>query len=328
LSEPTNLHDLVFKETLSRLDSAVEFLANYLPENVTALLELGSVERLPDSFVDPELREHFSDLLYRVNLRRGGSAFIFVLMEHKSSPDDAVAFQLLRYIVRIWEKYARQSKGKLPPIFPIVFYHGEEKWRIAGNLAAMIDLDAVDALRQYSPDLKYYLCDLQDYAADDIRGGARLRVMLLAMKYVFSTDRADKLAEILRVFMRFPARDRDAMELMRTVLIYWSKAGGLSKGDVARALEQDVPREVGEVMATIADEYRQEGIEQGIEQGQRKEAVSITLRLLRARFGPVEAALEHAVRALPLELLEDLGVALLGFTSAGDLVAWMKRQNQ
>jgi predicted transposase/invertase (TIGR01784 family) len=332
LPEPTNIHDLVFKETLSRLKTAIEFLANYLPEKITALLDLGSAERLPDSFVDPELREHFSDLLYRVKLKGGGNAFVFVLMEHKSSPDEAVAFQLLRYIVRIWEKHGRGSKGKLPPVFPIVFYHGGEKWRVARNLSAMIELGDGEAFREYSPDLKYYLCNLQDYAPADIRGGARLQMVLLAMKYIFSQDVAEKLAEILRVFGRFPKDDLDAIESIRTVLIYWSKTRGLSRDDVERALEQDVPREAGDVMATFVDEYREEGIklgiERGIEQGRRKEAVTLTLRLLLARFGPAEPVLEEAIRALPLELLEDLGVALLGFNSEADLAEWVKHHNQ
>jgi predicted transposase/invertase (TIGR01784 family) len=96
LSEPTNLHDLIFKETLARRGPVREFLANYLPKSIAALFDMDSAERLPDSFVDPELREHFSDLLYRVKLKRGGDAFVYVLMEHKSSPDNTVAFQLLR----------------------------------------------------------------------------------------------------------------------------------------------------------------------------------------------------------------------------------------
>jgi predicted transposase/invertase (TIGR01784 family) len=328
VSEPTNVHDLIFKETLSRLRSAIVFLAHYLPGNVTALLDLNSVERLPDSFVDPELREHFSDLLYRVKLRRGGDAFVFVLMEHKSSPDDTVAFQLLRYIVRIWEKHARQAKGKLPPIFPIVFYHGEEKWRVARKLGAMIDLGDGDAFREYSPDLKYYLCDLHDFGPAEISSDARLQIVLLAMKYVFSRDLVEKLAEILRVFSRFPKDDHDAIESIRTVLLYWAKARGLSRDDVARAVKQDVPREAGDVMATFVDEYRQEGIELGIEKGQRKEAVSITLRQLRARFGPLEPLLEQAVHTMPLEQLEDLGVALLSFATAADLDAWIKQHKQ
>jgi predicted transposase YdaD len=64
------------KKRLRAVDPLETFIANYLPKNITALLDMDSVERLPDSFVDPELREHFSDLLYRVKLKRGGDAFV------------------------------------------------------------------------------------------------------------------------------------------------------------------------------------------------------------------------------------------------------------
>jgi len=66
LTEPANPHDLLVKETFSRRKTATDFFANYLPNEVIALMDLSSVEQVPDSFVDPELREHFSDLLYRV----------------------------------------------------------------------------------------------------------------------------------------------------------------------------------------------------------------------------------------------------------------------
>jgi hypothetical protein len=46
-------------------EAAREFLTNYLPPRVAATLDLASIELTKDSFVDPEFREYFSDLLYR-----------------------------------------------------------------------------------------------------------------------------------------------------------------------------------------------------------------------------------------------------------------------
>jgi predicted transposase YdaD len=42
------------------------------------LLDLSAPEMVKDSFIDEELRQHFSDLLYRVNLKRGGDALVCV----------------------------------------------------------------------------------------------------------------------------------------------------------------------------------------------------------------------------------------------------------
>src|SRR5437868_11362013 len=104
MSELTGPHDHFFKTLLGRPEMAADFLANYLPPEVAEVLDLTAPELVKDSFVDAELQEHLSDLLYRVRLKPGGEAYVYVLFEHKSAPDAWVAFQLLRYLVRIWEQ--------------------------------------------------------------------------------------------------------------------------------------------------------------------------------------------------------------------------------
>ena len=44
-------------------------------------------EQVLGSFVDEELRQHHSDVLFRVRLKTGSDAFAYVLLEHKSSSD-------------------------------------------------------------------------------------------------------------------------------------------------------------------------------------------------------------------------------------------------
>jgi hypothetical protein len=85
MSELINPHDRFCKDLFARPGVAADFLANYLPPGVAGALDLSAPELVKDSFVDPELQEHFSDLLYRVRLKRGGTAFVYVLFEHKSA---------------------------------------------------------------------------------------------------------------------------------------------------------------------------------------------------------------------------------------------------
>ncbi len=136
MSENTSPHDSFCKEIMARPEVATDFLANYMPPDVVASLDINALELVKDSFVDGELRKHLSDLLYRVPFRDGSEAFIYILFEHKNRPDEWVAFQLLRYEMMIWEPIARRREGKLPPIFPIVFYHGQQR----SGLATISDL--------------------------------------------------------------------------------------------------------------------------------------------------------------------------------------------
>ena len=106
MSDLKNPHDSFFKELLSLPQNARDFLRYYLPADVVAEFDLRRLELVRDAFVDDSLKEHLADLLYRVKLKHGDDAFVFVLFEHKSAPDVWVAFQILRYIVRLWDEVA------------------------------------------------------------------------------------------------------------------------------------------------------------------------------------------------------------------------------
>jgi predicted transposase YdaD len=72
-----------------------------------------------------------------------------------------------------------------------------------------------------------------------------------------------------------------------------------------------------------AQELISEGRQQGEAEGRRAEAASMTLRLLNHRCGPLSPATTARIQALPLEQLEALGLALLDFSGAEDLAAWL-----
>ena len=70
-------------------------------------------------------------------------------------------------------------------------------------------------------------------------------------------------------------------------------------------------------------EGRQEGRREGRQQGEALGEVKATLRLLNHRCGPLSPATTARIQALPLEQLEALGLALLDFSGADDLAAWL-----
>jgi predicted transposase/invertase (TIGR01784 family) len=128
-----NIHDAFFKQVLSDHALAGLFLREHLPPEVVDLLEPQPPERVPGSFVDDELRQHHSDLLFRVQLKAGREAFAYVLMEHKSSPDPRARLQLLRYVVRVLDRWYEQNKRRLPlpPVLPLIAHQGPEGWRVS-----------------------------------------------------------------------------------------------------------------------------------------------------------------------------------------------------
>jgi len=159
MADITNPHDKFFREVWSRQEIAVDFLANYLPEDVSKHLLLDTLEIQKDSFIEKHLKEHFSDLLYRIELKENSEAFVYMLFEHKSYPDTHVAVQLLRYMGAIWQQHLKADAGntQLPVIIPLVFYHGTEIWK-PRKLSDLLASTPVN-LTQYIPDFNFAFSD-------------------------------------------------------------------------------------------------------------------------------------------------------------------------
>lgn len=81
-----NPHDRFYKELFSQPDTVADFVRHYLPEHLVAAIDLASLEIVKESFVDEELRQYFSDVLFGVKLKRGGEAFIYILLESLLRP--------------------------------------------------------------------------------------------------------------------------------------------------------------------------------------------------------------------------------------------------
>ena len=212
MPEIDNPHDTFFKATFGRPEVAADLLAHYLPPDVAAALDLSTLEPMKDSFVDPELQEHFSDLLYRVGLKDGGAAYACLLFEHKSTPEAMVAFQLLRYKVQTWEGLIARGAKKLPPLIPIVIYHGRRRWRIARNFGALIDWKGAEALRKYVDEFEYHLLDFSASGKTRIVGAAFAQAGLLVLRHAFTGELIERLPEIVRLL---PTRERGALDALR-----------------------------------------------------------------------------------------------------------------
>ena len=115
-----NPHDKIFKETMSDIETAKDFFRNYLPEELLKLIDLDNISVDKDSFIEKELGEYFSDILYKINLL-GKESYIYFLFEHKSYNYKKISLQLLEYMIKIWNLKVKQRKT-LPIIIPIVIH--------------------------------------------------------------------------------------------------------------------------------------------------------------------------------------------------------------
>jgi len=324
MSEIRNPHDRFFQEVLGQPEAARDFVTHYLPAKVVAQLGLDTLEPIKGSFVDPALRSHLSDLLFRVELADGRPSYVYLLFEHKSRPDPDTPFQLLRYLVRIWERYRKNHpKGPLPPALPVVFYHGARRWRVAKSFRGLVHCP--EELVPYLPDFRYELCDLSTYADEDIRGQVLLRAALLALKYAVRPGLAEHLPAIFGLFHKL-SRSQSGIESLETLLRYLVCASDdVDSDDLHRILERNLPGTGDELMPTIAERWVQQGLQQGHQlgrqQGRHEGEAAVLVRLAERKFGPLSEAHRQRINAADAETLLRWSERILWAQSTEEVLA-------
>ena len=116
-------HSRFFQYSFSNIGLARDFLKSQLASRVLDYLDLSTLEIVTGSFIDDQLRESQSDLLFSVAPKqamldslmvgsppRFSRVLIYVLLEHKSHPDPMTPFQMLRCI---WDERIRVELHEL-----------------------------------------------------------------------------------------------------------------------------------------------------------------------------------------------------------------------
>jgi len=325
-----NPHDMFFKDTFSNPLVVRDFVENYLPEPILKLVDLNELEIQNGSHVDEELREIFSDMLFRtkINERDG---YLYFLFEHKSYPDRMVALQLLTYMVRIWnQKVNKENHTHIPVIIPMVICQGKNKWKISPMFSDLIlNFDTLpEEVKQLIPDYRYQLYDLSQFSDDDIKGKAELMIALSVARDIFKKSGEEFLETIFKA-----ARALNELEEKETGLQYFetcmryilTSGPRLSKEQLNTVIKQlEVTYKKGsEVTMTLAEVLREEGfeegIEKGIEKGEIKTLIKMAIKFLTQKFGVMPAEYSEAIAKLNSTNLEILIDGIKGFENLDDV---------
>jgi predicted transposase/invertase (TIGR01784 family) len=292
-------HDEFVKQYLSEKETAASLFREHLPHHISRNIDYGSLEIAKDTFVDSKLSEFLSDLLYKVNIKKSAS-FIYVLIEHKSDQKIVTGFQLLQYMVHIWELFLKQNRKskKLPVIIPLVIYHGTRKWKFNTDFISLFDVP--ENMEEYVPNFKYNLCDISHISDEEIKGTVLLRIMCLTLKYIFTPELSHKLPGIVRLLEDVQDKDRGT-EYLEALLRYLTKG---AKDLKRKALVDSITKALkkgGYLMATIAEEWIEEGKEIGIKIGEER---GVKLGEKRGvKLGKLETATELLKNGISMDIV-------------------------
>ena len=96
-------HDITFRDIFSDPNHARDLLRQILPEKVSDYMDYATLVKEESSFVDQEMKEHHSDMLFSVE-GKTRQIKVYLLFEHKSYPDKNIHVQILSYLARIYSQ--------------------------------------------------------------------------------------------------------------------------------------------------------------------------------------------------------------------------------
>lgn len=192
-----------------------QFLRDYINLPCLKNVQPEDIEDVSDQYVPLFAEERNADRVKKVHIKNENPFFLVSLIEHKSSLDYNVSMQIFRYMVYIWETYAKEAeklqKGitrradfKYPPILPIVYYEGKDNWTVPFDFQSRI-MEG-EMFGKYLPNFEYYLVPLRKYSNEELlakRDEISLVMLINRMQNVddvetFRNLPAEKVEEILK----------------------------------------------------------------------------------------------------------------------------------
>lgn len=292
-------HDTLFKKLLQNFFP--EFIELFFPD-ISNFWDRNSVKFLPQEvFTDvTESEKRIIDILVQAKFRNEDTLFI-IHTEHQSYTQANFNKRMFCYYARLYEKYGL-------PIYPIVIYsHNSPLTKEPSSFN--IDFFGWKVL-----EFNYQVVQLNQLNWQDF------------------VDQRNPVASALMSKMQMDAVERPTVKLLSLQLLV---SLGLNVAQVEQIsvfidtyLKLNVEEEevFQEQVATIESKQKEEVMEivtSWEQRGMQREAVSMVLRQLKRRFSDLSQDQQERIQGLPTGELEDLGEALLDFTSNADLENWL-----
>ena len=124
-------HDRFFKEVFSNPEVMKDFITNYLPPEIATLIDINTLTLENNSFIDPELKENQSDLLFKTSIRQKESYLIYII----SARSDLE----LKDIHEAAKNISPERSADIMTIAEKLYKEGMEKGMEKGRLEGMLE---------------------------------------------------------------------------------------------------------------------------------------------------------------------------------------------
>jgi predicted transposase/invertase (TIGR01784 family) len=261
-------------------------------------------------FTDVTSGERYeADLVMRAQFRGQSSQFL-VHVEHQSSSQSDFNRRMFRYFARLHETHAL-------PVYPIVIFSHDSPRRPEPD-SYRVEFSDFLVLEFHYRVIQLNRLQWQDF----VNQPNPVASALMAKMQMEPQERPVVTVECLRLLASLGLNPAQ-IQLISGFIDTYLKLSQTEQARFQAELDRIEPARQEEVMQIVTS-WMEEGLERGREEGRRLEALALVLRLLARRVGEVEPELQEQIQALAIAQIEDLGEALLDFSTKGDLEAWLQ----
>jgi predicted transposase/invertase (TIGR01784 family) len=254
-------HDSAYKYLFSNKKIFHQLITRFVDLDFAKKITLDSIQPVDKSFIADDLTKRESDLIYQVNLN-GQKLFIYILVEFQSTVDKTIPIRMLLYILHLYDlTYRNSTEGKLPAIFPILLYNGDENWTIPYQIE---DLISHQIPKQFIPHFTYYPIienKILPAKLDKLQG------FVSAVFYLEQQNEPEKLAKAIEHVISFLEEEQPEELRMFTSWVNEVFRGALDPESIAKIKELT---EVKPMLAQVVDKMRIESKEEGKIEDARK----------------------------------------------------------
>jgi Domain of unknown function (DUF4351) len=304
-------HDQLFKQLISTF--FIEFLDLFVPE-LAVNIDRDNLEFLPQEYFTDLIEgdRRAMDLVVRINLRRRpnepevGKVWAIIDCEHQSSSEANFQRRMFFYFAQLHRQY-------LEPVYPIAIFSFDEPKRQEQN-KYRVRLPGLDILEFNFLRIQLNQLNWRDF----LKQKNPVAAALMSKMKIEKKERAKVKVECLRAIATLkldPARVSILSGFVDTYLNLNNLEVVEFDREVASIKKETEKEQVMQIVTSW--------MEQGIEQGEQKEALRLVSRVLHRRVGELDAGVNERLQLLSVSQLEDLLDAALDFSQMENLTGWL-----
>jgi len=291
-------HDHFIKWAMKDKRVSKPFFTQSLPKTVLQCIDLDTLKVCKETFIDEKLKLTMSDMLFSVNFGKS-PGYLYLLVEHRSTPMRLLPFYVLRYMWSIMEKHIKETQAEdkknalLPVVYPLIYYHGK---RTPYPYSTDI-LDLFDDPQGLMPDMLFKplpLVDVGQIPDEQLREETWSGIMNLAMKHIYARDFADFI-ELLTDLMQKLDNKQDGYYIEGVFNYIFNSADSPDMDKIWQVACRKLSKERGEAIMTIAERLKAEG--------EAQKSIEVAKKLLQKGNNPDFVA---EVTGMPIEEVKKL----------------------